>query len=220
MAAVIAASLLVPMAAIADTTHWDFDLETEGQDVFWTSSTAVPNDMPVYDATYLITLVEVMVSYLGIPFGPFDVTDEIPSEYLSNSDTFAGPPPIVIMDGHLAYPEPPEPPSIEADIHMEIDAGGYGQMSITDVYLGEIDYDLGWPWGIVTVQIESIRMAGWVEVTPRLPGDLDDDGDVDQSDLGILLADWGCTGDCPGDVDGDGDTDQGDLGLLLAYWGW
>ncbi|HUU97112.1 MAG TPA: hypothetical protein VM487_15345 [Phycisphaerae bacterium] len=51
-------------------------------------------------------------------------------------------------------------------------------------------------------------------------GDLDGDGDTDQADLGILLADWGCTGgDCPGDLDGDGDTDQADLGILLADWG-
>ena len=55
---------------------------------------------------------------------------------------------------------------------------------------------------------------------PSTPyGDLNYDKCVDQADLGILLADWGCTGgDCPGDVDRDGDTDQGDLGLLLAHW--
>jgi hypothetical protein len=51
-------------------------------------------------------------------------------------------------------------------------------------------------------------------------GDLNGDGCVDQADLGILLADWGCTGgDCPGDCDGDGDTDHADLGILLADWG-
>jgi hypothetical protein len=51
-------------------------------------------------------------------------------------------------------------------------------------------------------------------------GDLDGDGDTDQGDLGILLADWGCSGGgCAGDLDGDGDTDQGDLGILLADWG-
>jgi hypothetical protein len=50
--------------------------------------------------------------------------------------------------------------------------------------------------------------------------DLDADGDTDQSDLGILLADYGCAGcRCPGDVDGDGDTDQFDLGILLAGYG-
>ena len=55
---------------------------------------------------------------------------------------------------------------------------------------------------------------------PIIPGDVDGDGDVDQADLGVLLADWGCTGgDCPGDINGDGDTDQSDLGVLLAHWG-
>jgi len=50
-------------------------------------------------------------------------------------------------------------------------------------------------------------------------GDLDGDNDTDQADLGILLADWGCTADCSGDLDGDDDTDQADLGILLADWG-
>jgi len=45
-------------------------------------------------------------------------------------------------------------------------------------------------------------------------------GITGQGDLGILLADWGCTGgDCPGDLDDDGDTDHADLGVLLADWG-
>jgi len=56
--------------------------------------------------------------------------------------------------------------------------------------------------------------------SPACTGDLDGDGDTDQADLGILLADWGCTGgDCPGDLNADGNTDQADLGILLADWG-
>jgi len=52
------------------------------------------------------------------------------------------------------------------------------------------------------------------------PEDLNGDGFVGQEDLGILLADWGCTGgDCPGDINGDGRTDQKDLGMLLAMFG-
>jgi hypothetical protein len=50
-------------------------------------------------------------------------------------------------------------------------------------------------------------------------GDLDGDGDTDHGDLGVLLADWGCTSDCDGDLDGDDDTDHADLGILLADWG-
>jgi hypothetical protein len=49
--------------------------------------------------------------------------------------------------------------------------------------------------------------------------DLNRDGTVNQADLGVLLADWGCTSDCVGDIDGDDDTDQSDLGILLANWG-
>ncbi|HEB61104.1 MAG TPA: hypothetical protein ENJ06_04695 [Phycisphaeraceae bacterium] len=45
-------------------------------------------------------------------------------------------------------------------------------------------------------------------------GDLDGDGDTDQSDLGVLLAAYLLNGN--GDLDGDGDTDQSDLGILLA----
>ncbi|MCK4871460.1 MAG: hypothetical protein KAS72_01930 [Phycisphaerales bacterium] len=47
--------------------------------------------------------------------------------------------------------------------------------------------------------------------------DINNDGSVDQSDLGILLAAYELTGD--GDCDGDGDTDQADLGILLAEYG-
>jgi hypothetical protein len=53
-------------------------------------------------------------------------------------------------------------------------------------------------------------------------GDMNGDKVVDQSDLGILLADYGCTaglGECVGDADADGDTDQSDLGVLLANYG-
>jgi hypothetical protein len=67
---------------------------------------------------------------------------------------------------------------------------------------------------------ENAGAAYVFDLDCTIPGDLNDDGCVDQSDLGILLADWNCTGgDCPGDCDGDGDTDQADLGILLAYWG-
>lgn len=53
------------------------------------------------------------------------------------------------------------------------------------------------------------------------PGDVDGDGDVDQSDLGLLLMNFNQpvppgTG---GDLDGDGDVDQEDLGLLLPNFG-
>ena len=78
--------------------------------------------------------------------------------------------------------------------------------------MGPTDSSVTYPgWNVDDVEIWAISV---------IPGDINGDGCVDQVDLGILLADWGCSGgDCPGDCDADGDTDQGDLGILLAHWG-
>ena len=57
-----------------------------------------------------------------------------------------------------------------------------------------------------------------------MPGDVDGDGDVDLSDLALLLAVYGtCEGD-PGydpaaDFDGNGCIDLSDLATLLAHYG-
>jgi hypothetical protein len=57
-----------------------------------------------------------------------------------------------------------------------------------------------------------------VLVPPKV--DINTDGKIDQSDLGLLLAHYGCVGGaCIGDVDSDGDVDQGDLGALLGAYG-
>ncbi len=47
-------------------------------------------------------------------------------------------------------------------------------------------------------------------------GDLNGDGRVDESDLGLLLQAWQTS--AGGDADGDGDTDESDLGILLQSW--
>jgi len=55
-----------------------------------------------------------------------------------------------------------------------------------------------------------------------IPGDLDGDGDVDLTDLAVLLANFGTlTGATyeQGDIDGDGDVDLADLATLLANFG-
>ncbi|MFM1883311.1 MAG: hypothetical protein RJA05_1720 [Planctomycetota bacterium] len=51
--------------------------------------------------------------------------------------------------------------------------------------------------------------------TPCAP-DLNADGLVDGSDLGVLLGGWGSPA---GDLDGNGTTDGGDLGIMLGAWG-
>jgi len=91
-------------------------------------------------------------------------------------------------------------------------SGTIGQPDVTLVPMSGNGYELAGGFWAVTLS----------EPAP-IPGDFDGDGDVDQSDLGVLLADYGCVSppepDCPGDIDGDGDTDQSDLGVLLANFG-
>jgi len=70
---------------------------------------------------------------------------------------------------------------------------------------------------LLDFMLNSPYAAPWFRAeNGQIPGDLDNDGDVDQADLGILLSCYEIN-DC-GDIDGDGDTDQADLGLLLANY--
>lgn len=51
------------------------------------------------------------------------------------------------------------------------------------------------------------------------PGDLDANGSVNLSDLGIVLSDYGCTSGCIGDLNGDRVTDLSDLAEVLSNYG-
>ncbi len=66
---------------------------------------------------------------------------------------------------------------------------------------------------------DSLGVVRHLIPSPRLlvqdaAADLDGDGVVDLSDLGVQLANWGGTGG--GDIDGDGDVDLSDLGAMLV----
>jgi formylglycine-generating enzyme required for sulfatase activity len=53
-------------------------------------------------------------------------------------------------------------------------------------------------------------------------GNLNNDGAVDGTDLGVMLAAWGSCpdeGPCPSDLTADGFVDGDDLGVLLGGWG-
>jgi hypothetical protein len=53
------------------------------------------------------------------------------------------------------------------------------------------------------------------------PGDLDQNGEVDASDLGLLIAAWNTDGSIfeGSDINGDGIVSAADLGLLIGAWG-
>jgi len=72
------------------------------------------------------------------------------------------------------------------------------------------------------VQIESVRVAGTVWLTPLVPTDFDGDGDVDLSDLAIVLGNYGITSGAAyedGDANGDGAVNLSDLAELLGQYG-
>jgi hypothetical protein len=213
--ALLLALALAAGAAADDPVTWEFDETTEGEDVYWTSPTAVRPDAAEYQGEYELTGVWVKI-IIFIPIW-VEVTDQIPPEYLTGSDTIAGPAPIILFDEYVVYPEPPEDPGIAANIRIGLNADGHGSLAATDIILGTLD--LG-EYG--EVDLEGLRIAGRITVTAvgtYRPADINGDGVVNTADLLLLLADWGCTGTCEGDVDGDGDTDTNDLLLLLADWG-
>jgi hypothetical protein len=51
-----------------------------------------------------------------------------------------------------------------------------------------------------------------------LVGDLDGDGRVGGSDLGLMLASWGPGSNLPADLNGDGVVNGSDMGTLLGAW--
>ncbi len=50
------------------------------------------------------------------------------------------------------------------------------------------------------------------------PSDIDLDGEVDSTDFGLVLQDWGLDGG-PADLDDNGVVDAGDLGMIFMEWG-
>ncbi len=67
---------------------------------------------------------------------------------------------------------------------------------------------------IIEAALDDLTIKGVVCGDSNCVGDLDGDGDTDQSDLGILLASYELN--AGGDLNGDGLTNQSDLGILLA----
>ncbi len=214
----VTAAMLLAGAAPAGDATWLFDETTAGEDIFWMSPTAVDPASTSFLATYEIQLVEVVVSFIGIEFGPIDVTGEIPPRLLTGGGEAAGPAPVTLINQPIVFPEPPEPVAIAADLSIGLDANGFGDASATNVVLGTVEVDLGFPFGVQTVQLEEVRLVLSISVdgiTAPSP-DLDGDGSVGASDLAILLSQWGGAG--AADLNLDGVVDAADLALLLAAW--
>ena len=161
----------------AAVTTWSFDETTSGNDISWTSPTSVDPGAALYNTVFTVTTLDVSVSYLGIPFGPISLLGELPPELQSAVAAAPGPAPIALIDEPIDYPGAPEPSAVALTLSSGLDANGFGFFEATDVVLGTTSVNLGFPFGTVTVQIESIRMAGtlsihatWFDLGHAFPG--------------------------------------------------
>ncbi|RKY18601.1 MAG: hypothetical protein DRQ55_12890 [Planctomycetota bacterium] len=176
---------LAPALALAPTATaqyqaagkvtWGFDVTTSGDDVVWTSPTSVDPGATEFNSVYQLDLVEVTWAFSFLT-GTLDVTDQIPPEQSQGGGASVGPAPITLLSATLVTPAPPEPPSVAADVHIGLDAGGFGSFSATNVTLGSVSVDTGL-FGLVDVTITSIRVKGslsmhatWLDLGASLAG--------------------------------------------------
>jgi hypothetical protein len=83
-------------------------------------------------------------------------------------------------------------------------------------YLVDLDFSVLLQGADASAQ-QTVDWRLELSVTPFRVGDLNDDGAIDGTDLGILLGSWGGTG--PADLNEDGIVNADDLGALLGGWG-
>jgi len=204
----------------------DFLITTSGDDILWECPALIATDGEYYEMFYTINSASVWVEYIGIPYGPVDVTDMIPPENLVTWQPASGPLPLNFMWHEIVTPADQDPPSLAFDWIVDIDAGGNISWFGNHLYLGEAIYDLGWPFGEVTVQItEGTINSNLTIYTVENPcyEDVDGNGIVNVSDLLILISNWGncqgCTEEVPGDVNFDDAVNVNDLLLIVSAWG-
>jgi len=207
--------------AIAGTTHWDFSENTNGGNVHWVSPTAVDPNAYQYEYQFEITYVAVDIIFLGQIIGPNNVTDQIDPELLFGTGIENGPTPIVFMNEPLeADADSDGDIDVAAGFFMQLNTEGRGQFDVTNVFLGDVYVDTGWPFGWQYVDIDRIYMEGYMDITPisnPCPADVNGDGLVNVSDVLAVIGNWGGIGE--GDVNGDNIVNVTDLLEVVSAWG-
>lgn len=216
----------VVMAGRGTGVNWDFSITTSGENILWTGADLLPIDGEYYEMLYTVNSAYVDVVYIGITFGPIEVTDMIPSEAIVTWQPSQSPFPLDFMWHEVVTPEDQDPPSLAYDWIVEVNGKGSVIWRGENVYLGEAQYDLGWPWGTVTVQIIEGTINANLdiqEVFNPCYADVDGSGTVDVTDLLTLISNWGecsdCTEEIPGDVNYDDVVDVTDLLMIVGTWG-
>ena len=149
------------------------------------------------------------------------MTDQIDPELLFGVGIEDGPTPIVFMDEPLAADADSDGDiDVAADFYMQLNTAGHGQFDVTNVFLGDVYVDTGWPFGWQYVDIDRIYMDGYMDITPvsnPCAADVNGDGSVNVTDILAVIGNWGGTGE--GDVNGDDIVNVTDLLEVVSAWG-
>ena len=85
--------------------NWDFAISTSGDNITWTGPDLLSTDGEYYEMLYNIQNATVMVEYIGISFGPIDVTDMIPADVFLTWEPAQAPFPLDFDWHHVVTPD-------------------------------------------------------------------------------------------------------------------
>jgi hypothetical protein len=207
-----------------DSGDWSFSASSEGEDVLWVAPTTIDATGQGYEFVYDITAATVHVAYLGVVFGPIDVMDMIPESAITTWESKVATTPMAFCTRTVVTPDPPEEPSLRYDWRIEVGAKGTVSYFMENLYFGQADYDLGWPWGSVTVDIIEGTITADLHVESHVEGcggDTNNDDVADVVDLLNIIAAWGIADDgCYAeDLNDDDLVGVNDLLMVIAAWG-
>jgi hypothetical protein len=158
------ASVTGPPAPLPIMAVLEFDLETSGEDVWWISHSAVDPGAAVFEASVLVDLIEVDVTWNGISFPTADVTATAPAGSLSGSGVITGPTPSDAVDTLVEISHDPGAPGFAMHLRVGLDPDGRAWISATDIALPELPVDMGSKLSVQPVQVERLRVRGTMEI--------------------------------------------------------
>ena len=214
----IGASLFGP----PDEATWKFAATSSGENFVWNSPSSITPDGSFYEMNYQVNEATVMVSYIGIDFGPISVLDMFPEDIINTWRASEGPAPLDFGWIEVVAPDDQDPPAIAFDWIVEIDEKGQVEFRMENVFAGQAEYNLGWPWGTVTVNVESGTLYAdlWVAKVPTpCYADVNGDNLVNVTDLLAVISDWGYCYECVSDTNYDSYVDVTDLLYIINAWG-
>jgi hypothetical protein len=151
LVAMIVAPASIVKADGVNPANWNFSLETHGENISWTSDSYVLTGYPQYEYNWQLTYADFQLSGIGW----YSILPYVPSDNSSGSGTEAGLPFVVLNENVGSAGE------FTAHVYAGVDGGGYGFANMTNVVLGNFEYNN------VTYGITGFRCGGNATVVPE-----------------------------------------------------